>query len=418
MPIFETMPLEPNLYETRHGMLRFSKDDFRRIGTNTKKAIRCGKTIPVLMVHDDTSNGDPFDPQSVNARQCEGKIVDAKVNRDGKLRYVFEVPDTATDVVQRLRDGRIQFSSPSFGHFRDTHEGRERDFGVMTRHLALTPFPKETNQPPIREVVNFSEATNVPVEIQTKIKSKVKPEMNVLEQAPGTDRLEPATLQESASATSPPIDDVQVNELLAASGIMSPAVKFTDNPTQWMQQFIGALQNRVAHLTATLKTSGQVSSALTPESIGTVAYNFSEHADESVRKLYADFQRVKNEQAQRVRDAALSSIRQRVERQQWLPQDVRVGLLNRVDTLNFSEGADGATIEAPSFTASEVMDLVEKAVPENVKLGPNDVVEEQHPSGDKFFTKEGVEDGEEMTLAEAEAEVDKFMKASYFESKV
>jgi hypothetical protein len=386
-------------------------DDFRAIARNTRRALKSGKTIPVLLKHDDSTQGDPVDPSEVDAREREGKLVGTRLTKSGELAFTFDVPDE-TDVAQRIRDGRIEFSSPSFGHYRDYQDGKERDWGIMTRHLALTPFPRDTDQSPIKEVLNFAESSDSPVTLNSLQIKRTKMQEELKQ--PAADETKKAE-----QAEQPQVDENQLKELLSAAGIVSPNASFIDNPVAWATQLISTLQQAVAKLASNQRTSGAISATMTPESHAQLAYNFSEHTDPLVRKLFEDHQKLETKHKQRVRETAMTGIKQRID-QPWIPTSVKTSLLNRLDTLNFSEGTDGAATEDPSMTVTEVVEMLEQAVPENTRLTTKELVAEAHPSGDAFYNDKSALSAtdENLTLAQAEKIVDRFQKSSVFTSPV
>ena len=403
---FRTEPMAPGRYKTNLGYMDFTLKDLKDIRNNTTKMIKAGVVPRVLLRHDDTKKGDPAEGEAseIKATECEGDVTRSIIIKGGNIAYEFRVPED-TDVCNRLRDGRIPATSPSFSHYED---GLCRKWGMVTRHISLTPAPLNPNQPPVKEVCNFSESKG-PVALAEPVKIRKEIMKNDTQTQEPTADSAPKDLVESTIV----IDEKQLTELFRASNITPPSASLVTNMKEWVEQLVSSLQVIVANKAASPHTATAVGVGTREEPDAALAYNFSEHEDPQVRELFEKHKKLEDKRRQEVRETATAGIKKRLD-QKWIPSSVRSSLSNRLEAVNFAEGDDGSISEAPTLTVSEALDLVEKAIPEASRISSDEVNIEDHPSGEEFFDPNSPESGErEMTMEEADAIVDREEKSGF-----
>jgi hypothetical protein len=173
MPIFEQVILTPNRYHIGGGRFRdLTKDDLAEYVQGTQEILDSGIRISVPSEHPlpGTPEGAPIEeesPQFADAIRNAGWLKTIRQEKDGSVVAQYEI--TSSQYADAIRDGSIKYSSPELREGWLTGTGKK--FGRCFTHFALTPKPRNDEQEPLEEVAQFSLAEIVPT---SKTKQKVR----------------------------------------------------------------------------------------------------------------------------------------------------------------------------------------------------------------------------------------------------
>lgn len=382
---YASTPLYPGRYRTNAGLLKLTRAMIRDYVENTNAMLRNSVDVPVLGKHE--NQGPQIDKNAVNSA---GWLERAELTADGGMRLIFDVLDPKQ--IEAIEQKRVKKTSPELSEASYT-DGNGRTWGRVIRHVALSVNPINNLQPeiePQEPAIACSESTAVirfaePEPGVRKMKPKEKAADTSEQKEPegkkaaadekklGENKVDATKLEEQALA-----DEQNLRELFSALEINAPNQSPFQDLNGWIKGLCSALQAKVS---ATVTEANKVNE----KQLGThvhqgLVYQFSEHEDPAVRALAGQFAELQEKVHDEARTRYRDGIIERLGKMQ-IAKDVKDQITQRVTAIRFSD--DDA--EEPTVTISEVLDLVENAIPPASRM-PTDT-QGKHPDGERFFDK-------------------------------
>jgi len=338
--------LKPGFYRIGHQVVKFTSDQLRGLRNRTNSMIKKGVAVPMLNGHAPPGSVGPGDRKATD--NC-GWLKHITQESDGSLSFVSNVGDES--IREGLSNGTIRFSSPEIGVYVD---GVNRNHGVVIRHMALTPSPRNPDQGEI-ECIQLSETDWVSESVDEFIT------FSEMESSMTTETMEPTIA-----------DDLMA--LAKDEGVELPDTVDLNTP-EGQRLFITACRNIKKGRTegATSQnpeglTKGE-SKQVTHETgmTGGMVGQFSEDP-----AMLERMQALENELAAAKSSQIRANLAGRIEGSKIAPV-IQQKLSARVENFQFSD-RDTACMSIP-----EVLDLIEEGYKDFVQFG--DVTEEKHPDG-------------------------------------
>lgn len=375
MPRFAHASIRPDTYLVKGRKYRVKRDDNAVIAANVRAMLNSGINIPVLPFHPEegTEFGGPT-MKSKDALDTTGWVTDAKLDQRGRLKLFFEV--NSPEHAEGIRNKQIRFTSPELTTSFKDETGRE--WGPCVRHLALTAFPRVSGTEDIEEVV---EQDAMPF---SSIESTIGFSLMTDEESETEITEEPEAKKKAVtSEAAEPVDEKHVAELLEKLGITPPRACFNDSPADWVKELVSSMQEKATKdfLAKTPDRSGERDKPLGVKEESYMTAQFAQfsaladHPDENVKALYAQFSQEMENVANERREAARKELSAKLlSNSHWIGQKAREMLEGRIATVQFSATAD-ATIEEPTFTVAEVLEVLEAQTPPESRIGTPNVQE-------------------------------------------
>lgn len=358
MARFAHASIQPKTYLVKGRKVRIGRDDNAAIAANVRNMLKEGLNIPVMPFHPE--EGTEYESPTLkqkDALDTVGWVTDARVDRSGRLKLVFDV--AKDEYADGIRNKQIRFTSPQLK--KDFVDANGKVWGPCVTHLALTPFPRVTGTEDIEEVPadidSLEEVAFSAFESTTSFSMVADAE---------TDESDPE-IEELAEHYR--IDDTLIAQLLEKIGVTAPGVKLCDNVSQWAKEFVEALQKKAAQ--NFVDNSVNVRSPMGTKEENFMSANFSalaDHQDENVRALFAAYAEDRKKATEAQISGARTAIAKRIDAASWIPPAARERLQGRLDKINFSATGE-AVAEDPSFTADEVLEVMELAIPPEQRMG-------------------------------------------------
>lgn len=160
MPIFEQVILTPGRYHIGHGRYKdLTKQDLEEYVQGTQEILDAGIDISVPSEHPLplSAEGSPVEshdeaPQFADAIKNAGWLRGIRINSDGAVTAQYDI--TSEAYAKAIREKSIKYSSPELRE--EWESGTGKRFKRHFSHFALTPKPRNDEQEPLEECAQFS----------------------------------------------------------------------------------------------------------------------------------------------------------------------------------------------------------------------------------------------------------------------
>lgn len=358
----------------RNGKL--PRERLAKVVADTNAAIQRGFDVPLIDFHEDLDN---LDPRSA-LRTC-GSVQRVFVDNDGWLNYELEATDA--EAARKLNDGSIKFTSPEF---KFNYEAETLGpLGDIVRHVALTNKPRNPIQgkfqPLPAGVARFS--------IEDYMADDNDTPDDAADQAEPADTAPPE--KPDINPDMPPSTDATKKMSAVIAGLAELGVVL---PSDFSFTSDGAIDVLLTGLNTAVKSKQEADTPTPvddqPQVNDSSAMQFSE---DEIAAQPAAVQKVirQNLELQRKvlrfseeRDTASRELAIEKASRRQVPPAIKEAIVARMKTMRFSDES-----EPSLWTGTEVLDLVERSLPPQVKemmrfsSGEPDSVDVPSPDADK-----------------------------------
>ncbi len=356
MKFSQEMFLKPGTYG-RLNKRTFSKEELTALCENTNAMIKSGVAVPVFDEHP-TLGTKQSGPQR-DSRHKSRKAIDAvgwvqsiSANENGELSWDIDIQDSKYS--HALKQKTIRRTSPEIGSFREYWpEGSGKNWGQVIRHAAFTAFPKNAHQ---TDLIALSEDKEGDECIQVSLECLQMSEDSMHEQSENviknTNTDNPNMPEDSERKAKKMALVAQLQE----AGIVLPN-DFDLDGEHAIDILLGVVMtyNKARQEAESSKRQSETSVDVVAEPQHTT--QLSEEDEMVNTKLMAYATKLQRENiANKITQAKI-------------PDGIRKTLQDRLETVQFSEDEsqeDMGFIEEPTFTMSDVLEMVASSMPEQV----------------------------------------------------